>query len=41
MKYYENALEFLNMDTLHDRREAKILKFAKGCLNDQQMKVKD
>ena len=35
---YENALELLNMDTLHDRREVKSLKFAKGCLNDKQMK---
>ena len=36
---YENALELLNMDTLYDRREIKSLKFAKGCLNDQQMKL--
>ena len=35
---YENALELLNMDTLHDRREAKCLKFAKGCLREKQMK---
>ena len=26
------------MDTLNDRREAKCLKFAKGCLNEKQMK---
>ena len=35
---YENALELLNMDSLNDRREAKSLRFAKGCLNDRQMK---
>ena len=26
------------MDTLNDRREAKCLKFAKGCLSEKQMK---
>ena len=26
------------MDSLNDRREAKSLRFAKGCLNDRQMK---
>ena len=35
---YENALEMLNMDTLYDRRETKCMKFAKGCLNDNEMK---
>ena len=35
---YENACELLNMDTLYDRREAKCLKFAKGCLTDKHMK---
>ena len=28
----------LNMDTLYDRREVKCMKFAKGCLNDNEMK---
>ena len=35
---YENACELLNMDTLYDRREAKCLRFAKGCLTDKHMK---
>ena len=36
---YENACELLNMDTLFDRREAKCLKMAKGCLTEKHMKA--
>ena len=36
---YENALEFLNMETLEERRDRKCLKFAKQCINDKRMKV--
>ena len=35
---YENACEILNMDTLYDRREARCLKMAKGCLIDKHLK---
>ena len=35
---YEQACEFLNMDTLFDRRESKCLKFAKSCLAEKHMK---
>ena len=35
---YEQACDFLNMDTLFDRRESKCLKFAKSCLAERHMK---
>ena len=35
---YENALNLLGLETLHDRREALCLSFAKKCLTNQKMK---
>ena len=35
---YENALNFLEIETLYDRREALCLSFAKKCLTNEKMK---
>ena len=37
-KSYENALNFLEMETLDDRREGLCLEFAKKCLKNEKMK---
>ena len=37
-KSYENALNFLEMETLDDRREGLCLEFAKKCLKNKKIK---
>ena len=37
-KSYEDALEFLNLDSLQIRRKKQCLKFAKDCLKHEKMK---
>ena len=37
-KSYENALNFLEMETLDDRREGLCLEFAKKCLKNEKMR---
>ena len=37
-KSYEDALEFLNLDSLQVRRKKQCLKFAKDCLKHEKMK---
>merc|ERR1712218_327565 len=37
-KNYEDALKFLDLDSLQERRKKQCLKFAKDCLKNEKMK---
>ena len=37
-KNYEDALKFLDLDSLQERRRKQCLKFAKDCLRNEKMK---
>ena len=37
-KSYEDALQMLNLDSLHERRRKQCLKFAKDCIRNEKMR---